>query len=173
MLESTMTKDPTAIEVLFCEPFSKLPVREMTKDEMDIFIRLTMIEKDGRDGLIPENEDDIPFSIKMLRSSLNNRFTFEMTEPLQLMVADIAGSVGGIIMFLTYLQYRAKKLNKKKLNIEDFANIFPMGFPIDKALHDIWDSQKVKRSEENVNGSDNLLDYQTALQSIHFSKEEA
>ena len=171
MLENSMTKDQNSIEELFCLPFSKLPVRPMTKEESEIFLRLIMIENDGSMPNLEETGDELPFSMKLIKRLLKSRFTFGMTEPLQLMMSQTSRSAGNVVMYLTYLQYQAKKLDKRTLSIEDLANIFPMGFPTDAVLTDIWDSQKVKRSQENPNGSDNLLDYQEALQSIHFSQE--
>ena len=170
MFENSMTKDQNAIEELFCVPFSKFPVRPMTLEESKMFMQLIMIEKDGSMPPFEETKIELPFELRLIKGSLSSRFTFEMTEPLQLMIAQISGSAGNVIMYLTYLQYRAKKLDKRKLSIEDFANIFPMGFPTNKSLQDAWDSQKVNRSADNPNGSDNLLDYQESLQSIHFSK---
>ena len=171
MLENSMTKDPNSIEELFCLPFSKLPVIPMTLETTELFMRLIMIEKDGSMPNLEETGDELPFSVKLIKNSLRNRFSFGMTEPLQLMLAQLSGSAGNVIMYLTYLQYQAKKLDKRELSIEDLANIFPLGFPTDSALQDIWDSQKVKRSQVNPLGSSNLLDYQAALQSIHFSEE--
>jgi|TARA_R110000787_G_scaffold11722_1_gene38394 hypothetical protein len=171
MLENSMTKDPNSIEELFCLPFSQLPVTPMTLETTELFMRLIMIEKDGSMPNLEETGDELPFAMKLIKSFLKNRFTFRMTEPLQLIMAQISGSAGNVVMYLTYLQYKAKRLDKRTLSIEDLANIFPFGFPTDAVLQDIWDSQKVKRSQVNPMGSDNLLDYQAALQSIHFSEE--
>jgi hypothetical protein len=175
MLENKFTLQEDSIEKLFCEPFSKLAVRQMTKDEQEIMVKVMLAENEGKgDELLNIPKEEIPTSVGFIRKSLKGRFTFEMNDAAQLMLAQIVKSFGEGIMYLTYLQYQAKKLNKRKLTVNDLATIFPMGFPTDGELHKIWDSQKVKRSDGNINGSDNLLDYQTALKSIHFDeiKEE-
>lgn len=167
MLENSMTKNPKGVEDLFCLPFSELSLREFTLDESSSFFLFAIADRSNSSELI-NVDDNSPFLIKLLRKSLENRFTFEMTEPLQLFVSLISKSAGNVIMYLTYLQYKAKSLNKKKLNIEDFSTIFPNGIPTDDSLMSIWYSQKVKGSETNPNGSDNLLDYQSASISINF-----
>lgn len=167
MLEHQETQDPKAIETLFCEPFSKLPIREMTSDEQEIMVKVMFAENEGKgDELLNIPKEEIPTSVDFIRKSLKGRFTFEMNDAATLMIAQIIKSSGEGIMYLTFLQYKAKQMDKKKLTINDLAHIFPMGFPTDSALRDIWDIQKVKR--EKSEQSDNLLDYQTALKSIHF-----
>ena len=169
MLEHQVTNDPTAIEEHFCKPFHKLPVREMTEDEQEIMVKVMFAENAGKgDELLNVPKEEIPTSVEFLRKSLKGRFTFEMNDAATLMIAQVIKSFGEGVMYLTYLQYRAKEWGKKKLTINDLAQIFPMGFPTDSALRDIWDMQKVKR--EKSGQSDNLLDYQSALQSIHFKE---
>jgi hypothetical protein len=165
MLENQMTKDPNSIEEFFCNPFSKLPVTPMNKEQTSLFIQLIAADKSEK-AFEPINEDDMdaPFTLRLLEKRLKSSFTFSMTFPLKIMVASIANSAGSVLMYLTYLQYKAKQLNKPTLDTSDLANIFPMGFPTD--LQDIWDSQKVKGAENNPYGSDNLLDYRSASESI-------
>jgi hypothetical protein len=58
-----------------------------------------------------------------------------------------------------------KKLGIDFLDIEKICtDIFPTGFFTEKSLHDHWDIQKVK-TEGNY-GSDNLLDYRSASESL-------
>jgi hypothetical protein len=169
MLEHQVTNDPSAIEEHFFKPFDKLPVREMTADEQEIMVKVMFAENVGKgDELLNVPKEEIPTSVDFLRKSLKGRFTFEMNDAATLMLAQIIKSFGEGVMYLTFLQYKAKEMGKKKLTINDLAHIFPMGFPTDSALRDIWEKQKVKR--EKMSSSDNLLDYQTALQSIHFKE---
>jgi hypothetical protein len=171
MLDNKLTKDPNSIEEFFCVPFSKMPVEAMDSETSKFFVEAILAEQQGGVSPIDDEDDEVPFSVRMVIKSLDNRFTFKMSAPLQLFVSVIARSAGGIIMYLTYLQYRAKKLQKEELSFSDFADIFPKGFPSDKSLQDIWESQKVKRSEVNPHGSDNLLDYPKAGISIQFLEE--
>lgn len=164
-----MTKDPNSIEEFFCKPFSKLPVTPMSKDQSSLFITLIMADKSEK-AIESINEDDIdaPFALRLLEKRLKTSFSFSMTLPLKIMIASIANSAGGVVMYLTYLQYKAKQLNKPTLNTSDLADIFPVGFPTD--LQDIWESQKVKAAENSPHGSDNLLDYRAASASIQIDQ---
>jgi hypothetical protein len=167
MLENNITQQSDSIEKIFCEPFSELPIRSLTRDEAILLATVTTIEMDSLSIKFKDlKEEDIPTSILLMQKSLRTRFNFEMSESLQIMISSICESVGLVVMYLTYLQFQSKKRNKKKLNISDFGEIFPNGIPTDESLHKLWLSQKIKKVKSNINGSNNLLDYQSALQSI-------
>jgi len=167
MLENSMTKNPQAVEEVFCKPFSSIGIRPMTAEESSSLLMFSIADKRNSDESIIGNTE-LPFAIQIMRKRIETSFTFQMTEPLELFVGLISGSAGNVIMYLTYLQYRAKKMDKKILNIEDFCNIFSLGLPNDEGLHRMWENQKVKHSETNPIGSDNLLDYNSAMESINF-----
>lgn len=165
MLNQKLVVDPNSVEELFCVPFESISCREMNDEETDLLFRLMRLEKGGYDA--PEiKEEDLPFQMKLVKKSLQHRFSFNMSEPLQIFISVISKSAGNIIMYLTYLQYRAKKMDKQTLNLEDYAKIFTRGIPTDESLQDIWESQKVKTGHINPNGSDNLIDYPSAKKSI-------
>jgi len=170
MLERKTIENPKAIETFFCEPFGKLPLRKATEDEMELLMRIAISKEPNRSLFSTKEEfNEMPFSVQLAYKALNGRFSFKMSDSLVILVAVVGKSAGIIVMYLTYLQYRAKKMGKEELDIGDFVMIFPDGFPTDDSLQDIWDSQKVDRGERG--GSDNLLDYQFATQSIQFLKE--
>jgi len=165
MLPSSTTKVKNAVEEVFCVPFGNLPQQPMDKDTEDLMLRLYMASMHGSMGEIPEKEK--PFIIKMTESSLKNRFTFKIEDnALIAFIAFNSKTAGNVIMYLTYLQYKCKKNNMKVLDFKTFCHWFPMGFPSDADLEKVWDSQKVERKE--TGDSDNLLDYQSAMESIHF-----
>jgi hypothetical protein len=72
-----------------------------------------------------------------------------------------------VVMYLTYLQYWAKIHEEREITFDLFCErIFPLGFPKEEDLHNLWNNQKVRVES----GSDNLLDYSIALTSIQFTK---
>ena len=170
MLERKTIEDPNSVEIIFCEGFDNLLFKTpLDKSEMSILMAALKFEK----KLIKEDpfkdipEKDIPFPVKIVQNAIKTRFTFEMTNPMQVLVGILGKSAGTCIMYLTYLQYKAKKLGVKEITATIFAkDIFPSGFPSEEDLHKLWDSQKVKT--EKSGGSDNLLDYQSALVSIQY-----
>ena len=170
MLDTKTIKDPQSAENIFCKAFDKAPFNvQMGKTEMRVFSIALQFEKKllDKDPFSNVPEKELPFTVQLVRKSLKGRFTFEMSDSLQVFIGMIGKSAGTCIMYLTYLQYKAKKLGVKEITATIFAkDIFPTGFPSEENLQKLWDSQKVK--SEKSGGSDNLLDYQSALVSIQY-----
>lgn len=166
METKNITKNPKAVEEIFCIPFSKLPQQQMDIETGQMYFDLSMGSLAKR--YVQMDEAKKPFQLKILESSLEHRFTFTIADPnLRLFILYIAQSAGGVIMYLAYLQYECKKNNVKNLDWQMFSRIFAMGFPSEEDLHKLWDSQKVPFDERG--SSDNLLDYQSAMESIQFT----
>jgi hypothetical protein len=157
--------DPEAIEKLFCIPFNKLRSHPMDEETTGLFLQLTFSGEHGKEVVIPEKEK--PFLYKVIESRVKGAFTFILNDSRLIMfLCVIAKTPGTAIMYLTYMQYWAKQKNVNQITFDIFArDIFPMGFPSNEDLHLLWNAIKVKR--EN-GGSDNLLDYQSAMKSIQF-----
>jgi len=157
--------NPNSVETTFCVPFGKMKQHSMDKETSDLFLKLCIASNEMKKMDIPDSEK--PFSYKVLESSLKHRFTFTIEdETLMLFIAFHVQSPGTIIMYLTYLQYSCKQKGVRNLDWTMFSELFAMGFPCEKDLQEIWNSQKVKR--ENMSDNDNLLDYQSAMKSIQF-----
>jgi hypothetical protein len=170
MLENKTIQDPSAVEKIFCEAFDKISF-STPMDELEMKMMMSALQfEEGllkKDPFADTPKEELPFVVQLVKQSLKSRFTFEMTDCMQVLVGILGKNAGTCIMYLTYLQYRAKKLGVKKITAMEFAqNIFPMGVPSEEDLHKLWDSQKVKRAETMA--SDNLLDYQSALVSIQY-----
>ena len=103
-----------------------------------------------------------PFLYKLIEKRIRYCFTFSiLDERLLLFLTAVAQTPGKAIMYLTYMQYWAKRHKQFVITFDDFCmKIFPHGFPNDEDLHDVWVKQKIK------NG--NLLDFQSAMVSIQF-----
>ena len=150
---------PDAVEKYFCEDFEKLP-----RHPMDDFLSKTLIALayggESREMTIPEAEK--PFLYKLIEKRIRYCFTFSiLDERLLLFLTAVAQTPGKAIMYLTYMQYWAKRHKQFVITFDDFCmKIFPHGFPNDEDLHDVWVKQKIK------NG--NLLDFQSAMVSIQF-----
>ena len=161
MLQNKIIKQENAVEKYFCEPFDKVQRVPMSEENTGFLMKLLMMK-----GLKEPPEKDKPFLIKVIESRLKTAFSFSIKDNrLRLFIAIISQTPGTAIMYLTYLQYWCKKNKTKEIDLEKFCDIFPMGFLNEKDLEKIWDGQKVLRGE---GGSDNLLDYQSAMLSIHF-----
>lgn len=164
MLTAEQTKEADAVEKYFCQPFEKLSKHPMSDELSKMMITLLFSKKEIS---IPEKEK--PFLLKVIETRIKHSFTFTILDiRLSFFLCVLSQTPGTAIMYLTYLQYWAKNHQLKVITFDDFCkDIFPMGFPSDEDLHQLWISIKVKR--EN-GGSDNLLDYQSAMESIQFSE---
>lgn len=168
LLEFETTKQADAVEKIFCVRFSKLKTFPMSDANSEILVKLLLAKNVIKD--IAEKEK--PWLYQIIEKRIQLCFTFKISDPrLILFIALVAGSPGTAVMYLAYLQYWCKQNNIKELDLDIFCErIFPMGFPCENDLHELWDSQKINRPDSN--GSDNLLDYSSAYQSIQFAKKE-
>lgn len=89
--------------------------------------------------------------------------TYEITIGAALFLSSIISNLGEATMYANYLQYKAKKLNLKRITMKDIGmKLFPFGFFSKDTMRIAWERQKCKIAE----GSDNLLDHGIAQQSI-------
>ncbi len=163
-LDYIETKNPHAIETIVCQEILLIPHVKMD-EETRMLMALLLSEKNSIN--IPEKEK--PFLYAVIEKRVTHCFTIQITDSrLLLFLAFIAKSPGVAILYLWYLQYWCFNSNIRKLDLETFCEIFPMGFPTDLELRRIWNSQKVDREA----GSDNLVDYSSAGMSIQFVSEK-
>lgn len=173
-----VTQQPDAIEKLFCEPFAKLALRTLTQDEVQTFVSLYFADQEARqnpnDSRIQEMDRQLTEKMQaygIMTKRLKACYDFTLSIPAKAFLASIIDRPGVVVMYLTYLQYRAKKANTRELTMEELGiDIFPLGVPTEDALRQLWISVKVNRKEGQF-GSDNLLDYGSAMKSILFTPE--
>lgn len=114
---------------------------------------------------IPEKEK--PGMMQLIEKRIKGCLTIEVIDVrLIVFLAYLCETPGKAVMYLAYLQYRCKLKGIKHPTLEQFGEMMPWGFPSNEDLKKVWDAQKVTRS--GAQGSDNLLDYQTAYKSIQF-----
>jgi hypothetical protein len=161
MINFELTQKEDSIEKLFCVPFSKLKVNSLDKNDFEILLNLLHLEKSNQEiNLLDEQK---PFLYLIFEKRLQIH-SYSVNIYTKLFIANICKSAGEVVMYCWYLQYVANKRNIKLFTLEDVINTFPDGFPTSNELHDIWFNQKVSR--ENMDNSDNLLDYYSAGKSI-------
>jgi hypothetical protein len=161
MINFELTQKEDSIEKLFCVPFSKLKVDSLDKNNFEVLFKLLQLEKlNSEINLLDENK---PFLYLIFEKRLQIH-SYSANIYTKLFIAHICKSAGEVIMYCWYLQYISNIRNIKLFTLEDVINTFPDGFPTSNELHDIWFNQKVSR--ENMDNSDNLLDYYSAGKSI-------
>lgn len=81
-------------------------------------------------------------------------------------LASICKNIGNLVIYLTYAKYMVNRLTLGKVDIQTLGRyIIPNGKFTEKEIKIAWENQKVDTSGSNYR-VDNLIDYQSALQSI-------
>ena len=114
---------------------------------------------------IPEAQN--PFLYKVIEKRVQVVFSYTLSPDLIVFLMMLAQSPGTAIMYLWYLQYQSKKTRQTHFTLQNFCEIFPVGFPSSKDMQKIWDAQKTPM----IAGSDNLVDNVAAGESL-FTEDE-
>ena len=112
----------------------------MTKDVSMIFIGSMMLELQGQVQKDPE------LSTFFVYKLLDKRAEFcglDISEPAKEVLCAISGNPGTVVMYLYALRYWQLTNYNKQITLAQLAEIFPIGFPTEDALHTAWDAQKV------------------------------
>jgi hypothetical protein len=163
-------QNPNAVEEFICKAMDKASRVEMSKDDTELLVQLLMVGKPI--PLSTVKKVDKYFLYELIEKRVEHCFTFKIPDSRAIVfISAIAKSAGTAVMYLTYLQYKCKKSNRTELTLDYLCELFPIGFIPESELKAIWDKQKVMT--KSMGGSDNLLDYQSAMKSIQFHTENS
>ena len=177
-IKYSQLQDPTLIENKYCKVFENLHFESADIEVLEYIKFLNNLPnttvddfishvKEGKLTIGDESDDVLKYVIACY-NNIKARFSFELKEykVLSLLIY-ICGNIGKLMMYCVYIQYKLKELNERELTFRIFnENIFPFGYPTDNDLDNLWESCKIDK--EGNSGSDNLIDYQSAMKSIHF-----
>lgn len=163
-----LTKDqqtnPSAIETHFCIPLSKFTPIELTEDLMKFMLILGMAKEDK----LPQMEKDFAemcWFYPAIDKRLKSMYSYTMDTKSKLVLCSWCESIGDMVIYLTYIQYKCKQRNIKHIDLEELAYTFPVGIFDRDFMRTIWEGQKIEKGEGY---SDNLVDYPSALISLLF-----
>jgi hypothetical protein len=139
----------------------------MTEWDSEMFAKLIL----SKHSTFEITEDDKPFFYKMIESRVKYNHDYELDDRTILFLTFICRTAFVAVVYCWCLQYESKKRNLKQITLEDFAEIFPNGFPSESDLVAVWLKQKVKR-RSGFSDSDNLLDYYSAGLSLFSEKQD-
>ena len=163
-LDYEVTELPDSVENLFCKPLDQNgEIQKASEMQMSlIFFAMTSNN---------EEVDEMYESVKkdhMLLLILEDRLKkvgCPLDKASRLLISTACKSPAEVVMYSSYIRYKMKELGIDFLDIEKLCSeIFPGGFFTEKTLREYWDLQKVKT--ESNRGSDNLLDYLKAYESM-------
>lgn len=136
------------------EKFLKLPQFSMDNTVSKCYVSCCLSESDPEfPSLALRNS--FPYQVALKRA---NAINLNITPAVITMLCVLANNPGKIVMYLYALKHFQIRDKLKVINTSALAMAFPMGFPDDLAMSEIWDSQK-----GYVLGfsCDNLLDHIT------------
>lgn len=158
----------------WAEKVSELPVRKMTEEEVEFYMKVFFNEKElNNDNVIIdalEKKKAGMASVLWLR--IKHLHTYRITPSLALFLGNsIIKNFGTSTMIANYLQYIAYKHNLDVISVKEWNEIvFPNGYPTDESWNKAWDLQKITpeiRKEYGITDfTDNILDYPQFSESI-------
>lgn len=129
-------------------PFSKLPKKELSKDQGQTLIRIMgmseeIAEKTYTD-LLKSPNSWIPTAVDKRVHLILNLDVCPKTR-LYILYVTAGGGFSYPLTMYYYLKLWAKKNKAKRITFEMFClNIFPSGFPDLKDVQELWDKSKIE-----------------------------
>lgn len=166
MVHLNKTKEANAVETIFCKPMDKIKKVPMTELQSKAMISILMSEKSMVEEMLQSAQSAGAWYAPVFSDRLENLgYTADVSTKLFVCLV-LAKNVGQAVMWANYLAYKAKEseVTEIRFNQEVCEKWFPMGFPDQNEWIKVWDFQKVHT--EGKGGSDNLLDYVSAAESI-------
>lgn len=130
----------------WCLLFDKSDRVSMDDELSKIFLSMCMAEMEKMDisKILESVQTTFLYQVFTQRAEFIN---LKMTEYVKIFLSSLIKSPGESTMYLYYLK---AKYPNELISFTEITNLFPIGFPTEKALSDLWDAQKI--------GSDNMLD---------------
>jgi len=166
MVNLNKTNQADAVETIFCKPMDKIKKVPMTEMQSKIMISILISEGKMLEDMLESVKAAGAWYVPVFQDRIS-KLGYTVDLGTQIFVClGLAKSVGEVVMWANYLAYKAKEsgVTEIRFNQEICDKWFPMGFPEQKEWIKVWDFQKVHT--ENKGGSDNLLDYLAAAESI-------
>lgn len=123
----------------------------MTNKQVETFISMDFLERDktAQAGVLDDLKNNFGWNVIQKRADL---YKLKYSVPMLVFVCTLCDSPGKAVMWVHALKRLEQKLGRE-VGMTELAHAFPMGFPIDPALHALWEAQKA------IGGAkDNYLD---------------
>jgi hypothetical protein len=163
MLDSSYKSIENAIEEVVYDFLKDCDLTPMSEESSLMFLEIGMMPKSMK---LPKENQPILFQI--LQKRIEHCYTFKVTDERVLLALTLWCESAGVgIIYLWYIQGWCFKNNVREVDFDILATrIFASGVFSEKDMKSVWDNQKVQRN--NMDESDNLIDYNIAGLSIQF-----
>ncbi len=163
-LDYEVTQLPDSVEILFCKPLDENGETKKASEEQ---MKIILFGMTATQQQIDEAYDVFrkEYNLLLILEDRLKKIGCPLDKAARLLVAISCKTPGEVVMYSSYLAYKMRKIGLDSLSLEKICtDIFPMGFFTEKTLSEHWDIQKV--NTKGNPGSDNLLDYSTAFESL-------
>ncbi len=162
------TKEIDAVEKLVCDKIRDAKKYPLSEEHMRLMLNMILLELS--DGEMDKEISDL-VKTQPMNKIITARFAslgYTIDDRTNVFLSYIVESPAMAVLYVYYLAYWASFADKNEITFHDFCeHIFPDGYPSEEDMHDIWNNQKIDRNGASmVPGTDNLVDYETASQSI-------
>ncbi|MCX4278966.1 hypothetical protein [Muribaculum sp.] len=141
----------------------------LTEEQMLTFVLATMHESkiEANEELKNDILNGGPSMERLFYNRVKACHTYTITFAVALAMASITRTPGEVTMYANYLQYKAKKMGKGLLRMQDIGmHILPYGVFSRDTMREAWDRQKCSHNL----GSDNILDHNEAQGTIEIKQ---
>jgi hypothetical protein len=163
MLKKEEVNNPNAVEEYFCKPLDKFTPKALSESQLKMMLVIGLT----KEGELPQMEkefEEVFWFYPAIEKRINVCFTYTMDTKAKMLLASWCESIGDMVMYLTLLQYKCKQRGIRELKYDALGIMFGDGIIDREFMRKCWDAQKVERDS----GSDNLIDYASALMSLRF-----
>jgi hypothetical protein len=165
MLKIETTLEENAIEHYVSKKINKLKKYPFSKDGFKLLTILMLTEDNKLDNDIADIIKK-SLGLQIFKTRLES-LGYEISNKCVIVFSDAILTPGIAVLYVYFIAYKMKQHNLQKLEINELcSHIIPMGLPSQQDLNIIWDEQKVERLNDGTFNSDNLVDYETAAQSL-------
>lgn len=124
----------------------------MSKEQTHAFASLCMLETSGSDTTQLEKDLSKDFLFQVLKSRAD-AYKLDYSIPLMVFIAILSAGRPGTAVMWVHALLRLQQTTKQKVTLTSLAVAYPVGFPTEATLQEMWDSQK------GIGGAvDNYLD---------------
>lgn len=144
---------------------------ELTKEQRHMFMTCARHESEFEriEEAREELTSDEPSLEGMFYKRVQKCHTYTITMAVAVAIGIIVHNPAEVTMYANYIQYKAKKMNKGLIRMEDLGmHILPNGIFSRETLREAWDRQKCSHDL----GSDNLLDHYKAQETIEIKPKQ-
>ena len=158
-----MMLNASSLEESLLKPLDLLERYPMSREKTEILVKFNFATKEAIAKIAEDFNNAMIVPVpKILRERVDNCLTVDIDDKVLVFIAALTeGNIGQSIIYVYYIQYWAKKMNRRLVTFHNFCiDIFPLSFFDMDEVRTLWYDQK-------YNGG-NMIDNPKYCESIMF-----